>query len=47
MFDKGKFWHAKKTLQLLYSDNCDRLKTLYLSHAINILTFIDDYIRKS
>ena len=47
MFDKGKFWHAKKTLQLLYSDNCGCLKTLYLSHAINFLTFIDDYSRKS
>ena len=46
MFDKDRVWCAKKPLQLLYSDNCGRLKTLYLSHAIYLLTFTYDYSRK-
>ena len=42
MFDKGKAWGAKETLQLIHSDICAPLETPYLSHVVYFLNFIDD-----
>jgi hypothetical protein len=41
-FDKRASWHASDPLQLVHSDLCGPLSSLYFSRCKYFLTFIDD-----
>ena len=47
MFDKGKARRTKEPLHLIHSDICCPLETPSLYHVVYLLTFIDNYSRKS
>ena len=47
MFNKGKAWRAKESLQLIHSDICSPLEVSSLYCTVYFLTFIDDFSRKS
>jgi hypothetical protein len=46
-FPVGKSYRAKASLEILHSDICGLMQTLYIGGSTYFLTFIDDFSRKT
>ena len=46
-FPQGKSWRAKNVLELIHSDNCGPIKPSSNGGKKYLITFIDDYTRKT